>query len=253
MCQLKRKKDIVSFVSAQERVRINDIAEHFGISTMTVRRDLYELEKQGLLSVNRGVAVISTGTGVELSSSLRADRMYKEKVRIGKAAAAYVTDGNTVFLDCGTTVKELAFELMGKKNITVISNSLLVINTLSACENIRLIAAPGTFHHTAMNFLDVTTFTYLSKVFVDVCFFGTDAVMPNIGVAVPNISDCEIKKLLCSRSKQRVVLADSSKVGREAMYTFADFEQLNVLVTDTRCAKEAAEQMRTRDVNVLMV
>ena len=253
MNRLSRTKEIIAYITENQEVKLSDIADYFEVSVMTIRRDLINLENQGFLTVHRGKAVLNAGTSLELSPSLKGSQMAKDKKRIAKEAVKYITEGSTIFLDCGTTLSELAFEVSEMKNVTVVTNSLLVVNTLCNFSNIKLLVLPGAFHEKSMGFLDVSTYVYLQNLHVDIAFLGAESVSSDLGFMVPDMNDGECKRQLCACCKKVVVLADSSKIGRESMYKYADFDGIDVFITDNKCKSEDLEKMKKKSALVLTV
>lgn len=253
MSQLTRQKDVIEYVTKMQKVKLEDIAKHFGVTSMTIRRDLLDLEEHGMLTLSRGVVVLNSGTALELSPNLKGKQMIKEKKRIAKAAAKFVQEGATIFLDSGTTVKELALELIPIKNITVITNSLLAINTLCNFQNIHLITAPGSFNEKSMSFCDTSTYNFLKNIFVDISFLAAESISINEGIMVPNIDDCECKKLMIKHSEKVVILADSSKMLKRSTHIYASFADTDVLITDYHCSKELIKEIEHCGTEVLTV
>ena len=253
MSRLSRTKELIAYLSEEKEAKLEDIADHFDVSVMTIRRDLMNLESQGFLTVNRGCAVLNAGTSLEWSSNLKDSQMSREKKRIAAEAASLVAEGTSIFLDCGTTVSELAYEIAERKNVTVVTNSLLVINTVCNFSNLKLVVLPGTFHAKTMGFFDTSTFRYLQNLCVDMAFMGAESVDPALGFMVPDFDDGECKKRICECSQKTVMLADSSKVGKKSMYRYADFSDIDVFITDSRCRQEDLDKMHMSSAQISCV
>lgn len=244
MSRLSRTKQLIAYISEVKEAKLEDIADHFDVSAMTIRRDLMNLEGQGFLTINRGRAVLNAGTSLEWSSSLKDSQMSREKKRIAQEASKHVAEGTSIFLDCGTTVSELAYLITDTKNITVVTNSLLVINTLCNFSNLKLVSLPGVFHAKSMGFYDTSTYRYLQNICVDVAFMGAESVDSSLGFMAPDSDDCECKKKICERSQKVIVLADSSKIGKKSMYHYANFNDVDFFITDNKCAQEDVDKIR---------
>ncbi len=253
MSRLSRTKQLIAYISEKKEAKLEDIADQFDVSVMTIRRDLMNLEEHGFLTINRGKAILNSGTSLEWSSSLKDSRMSREKKRIAGEAVKYVAEGMSIFLDCGTTVSELAYEITELKNITVLTNSLLVINTLCNFPNLKLVSLPGVFHSRSMGFYDTSTYRYLDNICVDIAFMGTEAVDPSAGFMVPDLDDGECKKKICGCSQKIIVLADSSKIGMKSMYRFADFDDVDSFITDNKCSGEDQEKIGQSKMNLTCV
>ena len=252
MDYLSRKKALIEFISEKHSARLQEIADHCAVSPMTIRRDLVMLEDQGFLTINRGVVYLNSGTTLELSSTLKNNQMLKEKKRIAKRAFSFVSEGSTIFLDCGTTIRELVYEIIQMKNITVVTNSLLVINILSNFPNITCLIASGTFNRKGMGFFDATTCSYLRHINVDTAFLGLEAADPEIGCMVPGIDDAECKKVICQNAAKIIVLTDSSKLGKRSLVCYGNFDQIDMLITDKKCSTEFTESISKKKTEIII-
>lgn len=248
---LERKQLIVDIVTRQGAIRLEDLAKHCGASAMTIRRDLIKLEENGFLTLNRGNVTLYTGTSQELSTALKSNHYAAEKRRISIAAAKMVADGSSIFLDCGTTVRELAVLLSSMKGLTVYTNSLLVANVLSNFSSIRLNILPGRFYERSMGFIDTSTYTFLQNLYFDIAFLGAEAAHPDIGFTVPDMDDYACKSIVAAHSIKTVILADSSKIGKRSRCTFAAPPYQQVLITDMKCPE--IEQARFRNLGCDLV
>lgn len=253
MSKLSRAKQLIAYISEQKEAKLEDIAEHFDVSVMTIRRDLINLEGQGFLTINRGKAILNAGTSLELSSSLKDSQMSREKKRIASEALKFVAEGTSIFLDCGTTVNELAYEITDMKNITIVTNSLLVINILCNFTNLKLVTLPGVFHMKSMGFYDTSTYCYLQNMCVDVAFMGAESVDSSVGFMVPDSDDGECKKKICESSQKVIVLADSSKIGKKSMYRYAGFNDVDYFITDNKCSEDDIDKFGQSATHLLCV
>ena len=127
----ERQQRLLRFIEQQQRITVNQIVEHFDVSLATARRDLETLADQGKVQRVHGGAIAVRQAPPEPPVMQRAAEQSSEKARIGQAAADLIGDGETIFLSSGTTVLEVARRLRGKRDLTVITNSLLVVNELA--------------------------------------------------------------------------------------------------------------------------
>jgi DeoR/GlpR family transcriptional regulator of sugar metabolism len=247
-----RKKELIEYMNSNYSAKLQVMADFFNVSVMTIRRDLLQLENQGFLTINRGIAYLNAGTTLELSSALKDNQMLKEKKRIAKKAVQFVSEGSTVFFDNGTTVRELAYEIVQMKNLTVITNSLLVINILCNFPQIACMVVPGALDHRSMGFFDATTCAYMARMNVDIAFFGAEGVDADAGFMVPSVNDAEYKRVISVNSTDVIILADSSKAGKKSLVRYADFDTVSVLITDNKCDQKALERMRKKKAEIIV-
>lgn len=253
MNQTDRKKIIMEQLAEHGSARLEDLAAACGSSEMTIRRDLAKMEVTGYLVVNRGLISLTSGMDSEISSSIKAGRHLAQKKRIAKAAAEFIEDGSTIYLDCGTTVRELAMEITGLKKLTVYSNSLLVCNTLCSFPNISLFILPGRFDVNSMGATDTSTLMYLQQIRFDAAFFGAEAIHPDYGFMVPDANDCNCKRMVLAHVSKSFVLSDSSKLYFRSRCIYAQPNEVNTLITDDKCPAETRETFRQQGVQVIAV
>lgn len=247
-----RRKKILDILQDEKAVETVTLSEIFGVSSMTVRRDLLFFEQQGLVTMTHGGAVINEGASVEPALDVKQAQSTKEKKLIGIAAAKLIKEGQAIFIDCGTTAKEVANNLFNLKNVTVLTNSLLVANILSQFRNIKLVMVPGTFREKSMGFVGPSTINFMRKLEFDICFLGTEGIHIERGATVPDIEDGETKKCAINRSKKVVVLADSKKVGKSFLITTADISDISTIVTCDNENMEYMDSFKEKGIEVIL-
>src|SRR5512147_1732666 len=149
----ERQQRLLRYIEQQQRITVNQVVAHFDVSLATARRDLEVLADQGKVQRVHGGAIAVRQALPEPPVLQRASEQSSEKVRIGQAAADLIHDGETVFLSSGTTVLEVARQLHGKRALTVITNSLLVINELAHDHDITVINLGGILRHSEMSLI----------------------------------------------------------------------------------------------------
>ncbi|MTI94679.1 MAG: DeoR/GlpR transcriptional regulator [Firmicutes bacterium] len=248
-----RRLYILDYLKEKETVEIGVLAEELGVSTMTIRRDLNQFAKQGLVSLTHGGAVLNYGATIEANYAIKQGHMVEEKKRIGQAAAKLVAEGSAVFIDCGTTPQEVAVQLIHSSNITVLTNSLLAANTFAQSPKVKLIMVPGLFRAKSMGFLGPAAIEFISRMRFDYVFLGTEGVDCETGITVPDIDDGEMKRALVSRANKVVVVADHTKIGQKFMMSVCPASQVSTLVTGKEASKDIIRSMEQAGVSVVTV
>lgn len=248
-----RRKEIMDILQRDKIVEISILSEHFNVSPMTIRRDLLFFEKQGLVTMTHGGAVINEGASIEPALDIKQGQAIQEKKLIGEAAAKLVKEGQAIFIDCGTTTKEVATAIYTYKNITVLTNSLLVANILTQSRYIKLVMLPGTFRDKSMGFVGPSTINFIEKLEFDICFLGTEGVHINRGATVPDLEDGEAKKSIVNRSKKVVVVADNTKIGKSSLVTTASTDDISTIVTGKTADKYHLDKFREKGIEVILV
>lgn len=250
--KIKRKTELYDYVIEKQSITIAQMAKDFELSEMTIRRDLIDLEAQGMIVINRGRVELNTGMSVEVSSGIKSSKMTLEKEKIAKKAVSLIPEGSTIFLDSGTTVQKLAAELLNYKNLTVVTNSLLVLNTLCMSPAIKVLVLPGIMQTQGMCMYDASTVRYLEGIHVDMAFLGAEAIDVTAGAMVPDLDDKECKQLLIKNSRKTVLLADSTKMKRRSMFTFATFNEIDALIIDTKYRSFDKEEFQCYNTEVVL-
>ncbi|WP_455502368.1 DeoR/GlpR family DNA-binding transcription regulator [Gemmiger sp.] len=244
MAMIDRKVEIAQKIRQTGRVGVAELAEEYGVSTMTIRRDLARLEQEGLVTVEYGGAILRQPSLLENDMLQKQTSFPEEKRRIAEAALAFVQDGDSVFVDGGTTACEVARLLPRRKDLQVMTNSLPAANILAACDTIRLTLCPGEYRALSMAFLGQLTDEFLSSFRFDVLFLGVEGVQD--GIFVPNEGDGTTKRKLIGQANTVVCLADHSKFGQAFHYRIAGLEQVDHLITDSGLPEEQAALYREK-------
>lgn len=245
MGMIDRKVEIEQKVKRLGRVSVNELAEEYGVSTMTIRRDLARLEQEGLVTVEYGGAILKQRSLVEADMNQKQGEFQEEKRRIAKAALAFVQDGDSVFVDAGTTACEVARLLHQRKGLQIMTNSLLAANVLAANSENRLTMCPGEYRALSMAFMGQMMDEFLESFRFDVLFLGVEGITTE-GIYVPDEKDGITKKKLIRQSSTVVCVADHSKIGQTFHYRIAGLENVNHLVTDSGFSMEHAEPLQKK-------
>ena len=253
MNTLKRRKTIIQELEEEGAVKTVELSERLGVSSMTIRRDLSYLAEEGIVSITHGGATLNKGALKEHGMLYKEEVYSEEKRRIGEFCYNFVNEGDAVFLDTGSTVKIIAEVIADKKNISVVSHSLLVQQVLTESPGIKLISAPGVFREKTMGFLGQMTCDFVAGFKFDTLFLGVEGVDLEHGVTVPDIVDGETKRALVRQAKRVVVVADYSKIGSSYFMTIAPLDRIDTLVTNKEADPELIERIREQGVEVFLV
>lgn len=216
-------------------IRVEDLCRQLRVSPATVRRDLDELERHGSIRRVHGGAVSVEG---RLDEPLFADKTslaVREKRRIAEAALRFVTPGDTIYLDGGSTVLELARLLRERANVTVVTNSLQAASELAG-RGPRLMVIGGELRRLSQTLVGPLTRLTLSELHLDKAFMGTIGFALNEGLTTTDPSEAFTKELVMRQARQVIVLADSSKAGKVSFASAGSWDRVQVLITDKAVA-----------------
>jgi DeoR family fructose operon transcriptional repressor len=245
-----RQLQLLAILQRERTAEIGRLSEELQASKITIRRDLREMERQGLLRMTRGGAILNQGATYEPGYLAKTGQEREEKLRIARAAVASVSPGDTLLLDAGTTVAALARELVRIKDITVISNSLTVANVMASQRGIRFIMIGGVFRDVSAAFLGPIAEDALRQMRVDRAFMATEAMDVQRGLQVPDDRDASIKRVMMECAREVIVVADHTKFGLQRLHTFAPWTMVQRLVTGAEADAGAVEEIRRRGVSV---
>jgi DeoR/GlpR family transcriptional regulator of sugar metabolism len=227
---------------------VSALADEFGVSEMTVRRDLEALARDGKLERVHGGAV-----NVESErpfSEIAVERL-EAKDRIGRAAAALVEDGETVMLDIGTTTLQVARHLRGR-SLTVITTNLAAYEELLPEPKIELVLPGGVVRRNYRSLVGMFAEDTLRRLRADVAFLGTSAIDADLGVWDTTMVEVPIKRAMIVASQRTVLLADAAKFDMDAMVRVCEASELDAIVTDHRVPAKRRKALDRAGVEVIV-
>jgi len=250
MRQEERMGLILEELAGGGSVGVAQIAAKLGVSTASIRRDLQLLEKQHLLSRTHGGAVANS-TAYELPLRYRSGRHREEKRRIAAAAAARVGDDvASVGLTGGTTTTEVARRLADRQGLTVVTNALNIAAELAVRPDIKLIVTGGAARSESYELVGPLAETTLEGINLDLAIVGVDGITRAGGLTTHHDIEAHTNRVLISRARRVIVVADGSKVGRLAFSRICDVASIDELITDA--AAPAPELRRLADAGVVI-
>ena len=228
----ERRHEIGLVVRQDGRADVTALADRFEVTPETIRRDLTDLERQGVLRRVHGGAIPIERFRAEPAIAEKAEAMAKEKAAIATAALQFVPDQGTALLDAGTTTLALA-RLFPDRELTIFTNSMAVGLELALRRNVHLYLIGGRVRGRTLADVDDWALRQLSDLKVDVAFIGTNGLTVPRGLSTPDPSEAAVKREMCRAAQQVVVVADHTKVGEDAAIRFASIDDVDALVTDT--------------------
>jgi DeoR/GlpR family transcriptional regulator of sugar metabolism len=231
-------------------IRIEDLCRRLKVSPATVRRDLDQLERGGAIRRVHGGAVSVESRLDEPVFAAKTSLATREKRRIAEAALRYVEPGDTIYLDGGSTVLELARLLRDRTNLTVVTNSLYAAHELAG-RGPRLIVIGGELRRLSQTMVGPLTRLMLDELHLDKAFMGTIGLALGEGLTTTDPSEAFTKKLVMGQARQVIVLADSSKAGKVSFASAGGWENVHVLITDKQIEKDFAKKLTKKNIKVV--
>ncbi len=251
---LERQAHIVKLVAERGRLMVSELSEMFDVSDATIRRDLAALAAQNRVQrVHGGVMRLQTVATHENPIGLRQKTHIAEKERIGIATAALVQDGETLLLSGGSTGLCVARQLHGHHDLTVVTDSLLVVTELLGQGQHKVIMLGGTIDPEEQAVRGTLSRTVLAQLQVDKVIIGTKGISINRGLSAETPEEAELFRSYISIGDHVIVITDSSKFEQSALVQVVSLDAIHTLVTDTALDSETAEQIRERGIYLILV
>ncbi len=244
---------ILDELATSGTIGVAELAAKLNVSTASIRRDLQLLEEQRLLSRTHGGAV-SNSTVYELPLRYRGGQHRDEKRRIAAVAATRVSDGvHTVGLTGGTTTTEVARRLVDRQGLTIVTNALNIAAELALRPNLRLIVTGGTARSESYELVGRLAEATLEGMNLDLAVVGVDGIDVDGGLMTHHDVEAHTNRILISRARRVIVVADASKIGRVAFARICTLDQVHELITDTSAPADELERLTQAGIVVTTV
>lgn len=248
----ERRNAIAAAVMEHGSMRIEDLAERFGISVMTAHRDLDELQARGLLRKSRGTATAQASTLVESSVVYRQAQRLEIKQALAAAALPYVQTGCSLLLDDSTTVHQIIPLLADPAPLTVITNSLIAINAVTGLAGVSLIGLGGEYHPWCASFMGRVTNQAISRLRGDVLLMSAAAIVDRT-VYFQASETVDTKRAMLEAADTRVLLADHTKFSARALHALGDLTEFDHVLVDAATPRTTIDDVRRSGVDVTVV
>ncbi len=246
-----RKEEIVRMITENKMVKANELAEYFQVSMETIRRDLADLEKEKYVKRVHGGAVLNVSGGEEPTYASREISNYEQKLLIGRKAAEFVEDGDTIIVDIGTTTLEFVRFLKGKK-ITILTNSINIAFEMMNEKSVTVILLGGELREGEGTTSGYWSENMIDEFFVDKLFLGVGSIDARLGVFDYHIEETNLRRHYLEHSRKVYALADYSKFGRTALNKVCNNDKIDILITDDQADKRQIRRMRNQGIEVVI-
>jgi len=252
MLPKQRRQKIFELIREDGHAKVLKLSNIFKVTEVTIRQDLEKLEEEGLIVREHGGAHLKD-IGINVQNiELLSNEYMLEKEAIAKKALEYINDGDTIILDSGSTVTEIAKLLPGYKNLTVITNALNIALILGTDPEINLILTGGEFKAPTLSLTGQKAADSLDGLHVDKLFLATAGITLKSGLTYPSISDIVVKRAMIESANTVYLVADSSKVGKSAFASLGALSLIDYLITDSKIKEEDVELFTQNDIKLLL-
>lgn len=246
----ERKQQILAKLQRTPAVRAVDLGRAFRVSVASIRRDLADLERSGLLKRTHGGAMSNQLATFEPSLAEKEDQYRGEKAAIAALAASFVEPGDTIFLDAGSTTRQIAHVLQQRREqLTVVTNALNIASEL-ATTDIEVILTGGQLRRGILSQVGPITDQAIARLHVDKLFLAANGVDLVKGITTPNVLEAQTKRTMVDSAREVILVADHSKFGRITFGHVCTLDEIDAIVTDDGLADHYATALAERDVKL---
>lgn len=253
---IERQNKIKAMLQRDHTVRVNRLAEELNVSVETIRRDLAQFEKEGLIKKYYGGAMLLESMDASedkiIPVSQRESSFFEEKIAIGKKAMELIQEDQVVLLDAGTTTWCVAKHFNTMANITVITNGLNIAEVLGQYEAVSLYLVGGSLQRRTMSFVSPRPEIELKQFNADLAFIGTTGISINKCFTSHDMYEAEMKKAMIDSAKTTVIVADHSKFEQPGLISFCEFQDIDILITSDLTNQDTLNEIEKLGVEVLI-
>lgn len=248
----ERRSLILSKLETNSEVLVTSLSKQFGISEVTIRKDLGELQRRNLVIRTRGGAMSIPKTNIGKDTKVEHKRMYNiaEKQAIGRLAATFINNDDTILLDSGTTTLEIAKNLSRFEHLTIITNSMDIALELLKYDRFTIILLGGHVRLTSHSLVGPLAEATLRNFYFDKLFLGIDSFNMEEGISTPNIEEAHLNQSMIEKSKEVIAVCDSSKFNRRSFAFIAPVNKLSAVITDSAVSQDIKTKLREQGVQV---
>jgi DeoR/GlpR family transcriptional regulator of sugar metabolism len=248
----KRQQLILDTVHDNHQVTVSELSHRFDVSEVTIRRDLRELAAQGMLRRAHGGAIIATPAPPEPPVLQRIAQAKNCKACIGRAAAALVSDGDSVFIGSGSTTAHVARHLVGRQNLTVVTNALNVATELATSEGVTVVVTGGMMRASELSLIGHIAEQALREIRVDKAIMGMQAISLEAGMTNDYLPEVMTDRTIIGMAPELIVVADHTKFGKVASAYIAPVECITTLVTDSEADPGTLAQLEEMGIRTIV-
>jgi DeoR/GlpR family transcriptional regulator of sugar metabolism len=253
MIQEERLQKIEAYVKQKKICYFQELCDAFQVSKATIRRDLQLLVQRNRLNMVRGGASdISVGTSVEPPYAVKKNVNHEEKVRIAQKACSLIRSGETVILDSGSTILEIAGQIESMSEITVATNDLLVAGRLAGAGDVNLTVIGGGVRKGYYTTLGYFAQYALEHINADKAFIGVDAISISKGCMITNTEEVSVKKLIMKAAREKIVVCDHSKFESIAFINLCAVSDVDMIITGREIDPDILEEFRNAGINIVL-
>jgi DeoR/GlpR family transcriptional regulator of sugar metabolism len=248
----QRRDKMLELLREDGSAKVISLAKIFKVSEVTIRQDLEKLEQDGFIKREHGGAFLkNVENSVKSFTILNQDNIEQKQI-IGKEAAKLIKSGETIILDSGSTTTEIAKNLIGRNNIKVITNALNIALILGAEPGIEVIVTGGEFKPPTLSLTGQKAASFFEGINVDKLFLATAGISLRSGLTYPSLSDIVVKKAMIDAADVTYLVADSTKIGKNAFASLGALSLIDYIITDASIDQKRAQILREHEIEIII-
>ena len=246
----ERFKTILDILQKETRVLVTDLSQRFGLSEVTIRKDLDKLESMGLLRRFHSGAVSVEHSVFDIPVKQKLTKNQDLKLEIAETARGMVESGMSIIIDAGSTAHKIARAVRNIPGLRIVTNSLMVGAELVEASGIDLLLTGGNLKSESQAMVGPIALETLRKVHVDIAFIGAMGVSFNRGFMSASFLETETKETMLLSARRSVIVADHTKIGKESFVPFAKFNEIDLMITDSEIDKAVFQQLQNAGISI---
>ena len=252
MLAIERRIEILAKLSVDGKVIVSDLSREFNVTEETIRRDLEKLDNDGLAKKTYGGAVRNEKFNVDVPYNVRKQTNVEGKKKIAALIGEMIEDGDYLALDASTTALYVVKNIIQKKKITVITNSIEILLELSNKSDWNVMSTGGVLKEGGLSLLGYQAERMVRNFHVDIAVCSCKGIDFKMGITDSNERDAEIKKAFFDSAKRKILAVDNTKFGRQSFVQVSDLETVDMVVTDREPNEEWKERFREEKIELAL-
>lgn len=252
MLSEQRRLKILELLQEEGSARVSSLSKLFKVSEPTIRQDLEKLEEEGLVLKEHGGASLKSISQQVKSLSLQHLENLDKKMLIARTAAEFVTNGDSLILDSGSTVTELSKNLVGRTGLKVITNALNIALNLGANGSCEVLMTGGEFKAPTLSLTGELAAGFFHEIHVEKLFLATGGISASLNLTYPGFADLPVKRAMIAAASHVYLVADSTKLGKTSFASLGGIELVHTFITDSGVPPQTRADIERRGVRVVI-
>ncbi len=252
MTKEERHSEIMDNLLKQGSIQVTELANYLQVSSVTIRKDLTNLEKEGKLYRSHGRAILINPFTNNRTVTEKEKLNMDEKQQIGAEAAKLIEPNDSIVLASGTTIHSLARSIHPESRLTVVTASLQVAEVLAPLDTVELIQLGGIVRHTSLSVVGKYAEMILAGFSFSKLYLGVDGIDLEFGISTTDMREAEINRAMMQTAQKTIVLADSTKFGRRGFAKICNIEDVDMIITDNRLPEQIRQQVEAMGIDLVI-